>query len=80
MIKSLEENEWANLLLRTVPFDLNVHDNPLSWMVLAVRALLEIHHPSDDEGLSHGYLCRACCDGWPCDVYTVIKTEACRYG
>lgn len=74
VIKDPEPREWADVMLRTVPFDMKADST--RWMVLAVRQLLEIHHPSDDEGLSHGYLCRACCDGWPCDVYTVIKIGA----
>lgn len=75
MIKDPELNEWADLLLKTVPFDMTI-DSPNWWALMVVRKLLDVHKPSDDEGMSYGYLCLTCCDGWPCDVYQTIRDEA----
>lgn len=77
MINDPELREWADVMLRTVPFDMEADST--RWMVLAVRQLLEAHHPAIDDQMSYGHRCLTCLENWPCDVYTMIKTEARRH-
>lgn len=77
MITDPESNEWADLLFKTVPFDMTI-DSPNWWALMVVRKLLDAHHPSIDDAMSYGYRCLTCLENWPCDVYEVIRMEAQR--